>query len=147
MISWWNVFGTCHIDIMVKILFISSCLFLCSCQTITFFPSGKKSMVLSSEPDYQKSQHFFLGGLVKPAEVDATQICDSREVLQMQTQITYLDMIWPLLIGVATGIALGVPFSNFDGELIGGLLGFLIGINIYQPKTAKIWCAPEGTSL
>ena len=107
------------------------------------FSTGEKDSVISSEPDYQKSQSFFIEGLVKPVEVDASQVCDSRKVVQMQTQLTYMDMLWPLLIGVASGAALWIAFSSFDGELIGGPAGFFIGINIYQPKTAKIWCSQE----
>lgn len=135
-----NVF---NVSLKRKTLLLLSFFLCCSCQTTTILFQEQKNTSISLSPDYRKAHHFFLGSLVETAEVDATQICGSREVLQMQTQITYLDMLWPFLIGTTSGITLSFALTSYDSAWLAGLIAFLIGVNIYQPKTVKVWCAPE----
>ena len=140
-----DISNTYNMSLIIKTFFCFPLSFFAHAKRRQFFFEKQEDVVLSSEPDYTKSQHFFLWGLVGSAEVDADhQICDSRKILQMQTQMTYQDILWPLLIGAVSGTALAL--SVIDGG-IAGLMGFLFGIYIYQPKTVKVWCAPEGTSL
>lgn len=90
--------------------FVVFLLFFNSCQTVTISPKGKK-FVVSSTPDYERSQHFFLYGIIGQRIVNTAQICRGRAVRQMQTQQTFLDS---LLASVTSGI--------------------------YTPRTARVWC-------
>ena len=80
-----------------------------SCQTVTISPDGKKT-ILSSNPTYEESQNFFLGGLGE-SNINVEEICRERPVKQMQTQQTFVN----------------------------GLVS-LVTLGIYTPRTAKIWC-------
>ena len=85
-------------------------LFFISCQTVTISPKGNKHKY-SSVPSYEKSQTFWFFGLAGENFVNVQSICGSREVLQMQTQDTFVNR---LLAGITFGI--------------------------YTPRTAKVWC-------
>ena len=142
--------------------FLSLCLTcsLISCQTITVSPEGR-TIRLAAPPDYQKTQHFFLGGLIGEAVVPAGEICGDRSVVQMQSQTTFLDGLWPVLAGsvvLVLGVfgALGFIQAAAEGDLseedalAGSLVGTaLIGLGyglaslIYTPKTAKVWCGKK----
>ncbi len=91
------------------ILFCS--LFFVSCQTVTISPSGSNQKY-SSIPTYEQSQHFFFLGLAGENIVDVSTICGDREVLQMQTQDTFLNSLLQI-----------------------------ITLWIYTPRTAKVWCS------
>ena len=88
------------------------CLFILftSCQTVTISPEGKKNIV-SSNPTYERSQNFFLFGLIGENVINIEEICRERSVRQMQTQQTFVN-------GLVSGVTLG----------------------IYTPRTAKVWC-------
>ena len=137
----------------LKVLF-SLCLSLSliSCQTITISPEGKPK--LASNPDYEKTQHFFLGGLIGESVVPAGEICGERSVAQLQSQTTFLDGFWPVLVGLTVGVALGVFLGWFETIANGSpkeiaetssLLGFSAAMAsvIYTPKTAKVWCGEK----
>ena len=133
---------------------------LISCQTITVSPEGKPK--LSSPPDYQQTQHFFLGGLIGEAVVPAGEICKERSVAQLQSQTTFLNGLWPWL-GSLTGMVVGsvvflgsvtgmmevgsAPSGAEAAELLGAgflvLVGTMLAAVIYTPKTAKVWCGEK----
>ena len=132
---------------------------LISCQTITISPEGKPK--LSSPPDYQQTQHFFLGGLIGEAVVPAGEICKDRSVAQLQSQTTFVNGIWPWL-GTITGMVVGVflvggsvagmmdgstPSGADAAALVGTgvlvLFGTMLAATIYTPKTAKVWCGEK----
>ena len=139
--------------------FLSFCLSLSliSCQTITVSPEGKPK--LASNPDYEKTQHFFLGGLIGESVVPAGEICGEKEVVQLQSQTTFWDGLWPFLVaatasaiglfGLASEIMeLGSPPSDEDiAAMVGGgmliVLGSILVSAIYTPKTAKVWCGEK----
>lgn len=150
----------------VLILFSS----LISCNTITIQPeklgASFSSAPLSNTPDYEKSHHFFLGGLVGEAQVPVDKICKDKEVWQMQSQTTFLDGLWPSLIGIGAGVlggffigALGAdavlsddptvfaaddPIMDdptvFAAAIASTVLISSFASLIYAPKTAKVWC-------
>jgi hypothetical protein len=92
-------------------IFISLCVILLSvgCTTVTLSPNGESK--ISATPDYEKSQHFFIGGLFGNAVVEAGEICGSEGVRQLQTQ-----------------------------EKVEDRLLTIITMGIYAPRTAKVWC-------
>ena len=95
---------------MLRSFVLFSLLFVVSCQTVTINPQGG-TVKYSSLPDYKKSHHFFLFGLIGERNVNTAQICKGRRVKQMQTQQTFLN-------GLLSGLTLG----------------------IYTPRTSKVWC-------
>ena len=101
----------CSIPRMKFWMLVFCSLFFISCQTVTISPSGNKHR-LSNMPTYEQSQHFFLLGLIGNKFVNVSSICGDREVLQMQTQSTFLNAF---LYGITLGI--------------------------YTPRTAKVWCS------
>ena len=82
---------------------------MAGCATVTLTQQGKRK--LSSHPNYQKQQTFFLWGLVGEQYIDVRNVCGAAGVTQLQTQNTFVD----------------------------GVLQFLT-LGIYAPRTAKIWC-------
>ena len=145
-------------------------LLFCSCQTITIFLSGKNGMVIPSEPDYQKSHFSFLGGLIdSSASVNTSQLCNSKEVIQVQTQKTFWDGLWPYLSGAAglmVGAVVGDAVAGYRTEkckqtchkrhchcwgafgieaLLGSIIGVLIGGLTFRTVTSKAWCSPEAS--
>ena len=119
---------------------------LIACYTITIQPE-RAGAPLSNKPDYEKSHHFFLAGLIGEAEVPVDKICKGRKVLQMQSQTTFLDGLWPFLItmgSVAAAITAGYTLlpSIAGVDLVEPFL-FVIGSVIYTPKTAKVWCGEK----
>lgn len=133
---------------------------LISCQTVTISPEGKPK--LFSPPDYQQTQHFFLGGLIGEAVVPAGEICKGSPVAQLQSQTTFINGLWPSLV-VITGmvVAYVVLFGSVaemmkadstpSGEDLGTLVltgvlvsfGSVLASTIYTPKTAKVWCGEK----
>jgi hypothetical protein len=83
------------------------------CSTVTIARKGTGR--LSSDPTYESSKPFFLGGLIGESHIDVNEICGKRGAQQMQTQHTFLDSFLTI-----------------------------ITIDIYAPRTAKVWCAKEG---
>ena len=133
--------------------FLFCFIFLCACQTVTIKPQGGRG-VYTSPPDYEKSHPFFLNGLIGSAKVNVSDICGSRNVVQMQTQKTFSDVSWPVigsLLGASLGLAVGMLLSQDMNLLteseavttvILGWAGLLIG-SLYTPKTAKVWCGRD----
>ena len=126
---------------------------LISCQTVTVWPEGRAGAAQARlKPDYQKSERFFLWGLVGESVVPAGEVCKSKGgvPVQLQSQTTVLDSLIPWASGLAGGIlAGGASFSLMDDSSdtaallvsIGvGALGFMVAQGIYTPKTAKVWC-------
>ena len=94
---------------MNKILTLLFCLILASCSTVTISPSNGGK--ISSPPAYESSEPFFISGLIGEARVNTSSICGDREVLQMQSQQTFIE-------GFVSGLTLG----------------------LYSPHTVKVWC-------
>lgn len=88
-----------------------------SCQTVSINPSGR-TVRYSGSPNYEKSQSFFLFGLIGESFIDVKSICGDRPVKQMQTQETFVD----------------------------GLLGS-VTLGIYTPRTASVWCGKKPTTI
>ena len=82
------------------------------CATITMTKQG--TATISSDPTFEESQTYFLGGLVGENEIDVKKVCNGGEATQMQSQTTFVN----------------------------GLLGGLT-LGIYTPRTAKVWCDKE----
>jgi hypothetical protein len=80
-----------------------------ACSTVTIHPKSNPTLV--SQPSYEESKSFYIGGLVGERRVNVTEICGEKEVAQMQTQQTFMN----------------------------GFLG-LITLAIYTPHTVKVWC-------
>jgi hypothetical protein len=80
------------------------------CSTVTIRDKG--SAEISRDANYDSSQAFFFWGLAGEKHIDVREICDKRQVEQLQTQRSFVD-------GVLTVITLG----------------------IYSPRTARVWCA------
>ncbi|TKB44633.1 Bor family protein [Thalassotalea mangrovi] len=95
-----------------KFVFLVS-IMLTGCSTITIQP--EQTAKYSSEPTYEESKHFFLWGIVGEHRVNVTEICGNREVIQMQSQQTFVE----------------------------GVLG-LITLGIYSPHSVKVWCSEAG---
>lgn len=99
---------------MKKNLYFSLLLLLTAgCSTVTMNPKGQTHYI--SEPTFEKSLPFFIGGIVGKGVVDAKEVCGTRQIRQIQTQETFLD--------------------SFLG---------IITFSIYTPETVKIWCEEKG---
>ncbi len=85
---------------------------LSACSTITISPEGGGKLTV--KPTYEESKPFYFWGLSGEHRVDVLKVCDDKEPLQMQSQLTFVD----------------------------GILG-LITLGIYAPHTAKVWCPTE----
>jgi hypothetical protein len=94
---------------MKKISLMLFCIILASCSTVTISPSGSDK--ISSAPNYQKSEHFFLWGLVGETRVNVESTCLGEQPAQMQSQ------------------------STFGNELFS-----LLTFGLYTPHTVKVWC-------
>ncbi|KKO50233.1 Bor family protein [Arsukibacterium sp. MJ3] len=88
---------------------LTTTLLIGGCSTVTIQP--KQVPKDTSVPSYQKTEHFYLWGLVGEKHVDVKNICGSKSVRQMQTQQTFIN-------GLAASVTLG----------------------IYAPHTVKVWC-------
>ncbi len=87
-------------------------LLLQGCSSVTMRPYGGEKDRLAA--DYSVSKTFWWWGLRGEHEINTTEICGSRRVMQMQTVMTVSDF----LRGIIT-------------------------LFIYSPRTAKVWCEPE----
>jgi hypothetical protein len=79
------------------------------CATVTV--NANDTIRRSSAPTWQDRKWFLLGGFISDKHVDVKQVCGSRNVVQMQSQHTFVD----------------------------GLIGVLT-FGILSPRTAKVWC-------
>ena len=133
---------------------------LISCQTVTIRPDGAPGK-LTSPPDYQKTRHFFLGGLIGEAVVPTGKICAGKKAVQLQSQTTFIDGLVPVLISVAgTSLVIFSAFSSLFDDMSSGTaaptrlatttalmaLAVSLAATIYTPKTAKVWCGEEKTA-
>lgn len=93
-------------------LAIVACLLIASsgCSTITIHPQQTHRQL--TPPTYQSTEHFLFWGLEGETRVDVQEICGERDVVQMQTQLTFTN-------GLLTVLTLG----------------------IYSPHSVKVWCA------
>ncbi len=92
-----------------KIFVLITVLLAGGCSTVTMNP--EKSGRLVTEPTYEASKKFYIFGLSGEHRINVKEVCDGKEVLQMQSQQTFVD----------------------------GFLG-LITFGIYSPHTVKVWC-------
>lgn len=91
------------------LLSLVACLLFSGCSSVTI--RDQSTQKLTIDPTWEKSEPFFLWGLVGTAHVNTDAVCGSRNVVQLQTQKTFVD----------------------------GLLGF-VTLGIYAPRSAKVWC-------
>ncbi|MEL7401504.1 MAG: Bor family protein [Pseudomonadota bacterium] len=82
---------------------------LAACSSVTIRPYGGEKD--TSKPTYQSSKDYYWWGLQNEYQVNTTEICGKRRVMQMQSVSTLSD--WLLQT---------------------------ITIGIYFPRTAKVWC-------
>lgn len=92
-----------------KMLIVAIACLAGGCATITIQPVAINK--IASPPTHQESRAFFLWGLVGEQRIDVKSACGDRQLLQMQSQQTFLD-------GLLTGITLG----------------------LYSPHSVKVWC-------
>ena len=93
----------------MKPLILALSLFVAGCSTITIQTASTEK--LTTPPTYEERFNFFLWGVIGTGRVNVSKICGDREVLQMQSIITPLDLLFPAFTG-----------------------GF------YMSKTARVWC-------
>jgi len=79
------------------------------CSTVTMNKNGADK--LSTNPTYEDSKAYYLGGLIGENHINTKEICQDKGIKQMQSEQTFLD-------GLLTVVTLG----------------------IYAPHTAKVWC-------
>ncbi len=91
------------------VLVISSLILVAGCSTVTIHP--KPTQKFESNPTYEDSKSFYMWGLVGDQRVDVQEVCNGKEVAQMQSQQTFAN-------GFLTIITLG----------------------IYAPHSVKVWC-------
>jgi hypothetical protein len=106
-------FGGERMRLLLRSAVALSVILATGCSTVTI--SRKGTGRVSSDPTWEASKPFFLGGLIGQSDIDVNQICGKRGVRQMQTQDTFLDSFLTI-----------------------------ITIAIYAPRTAKVWCGKEG---
>ncbi|WP_419811978.1 Bor family protein [Bacterioplanoides sp.] len=94
---------------------VISLLLMCltACSSVTMRPYGGEKD--TSKPTYQSSKNYYWWGLKNEYDIDTSEICQGRRVMQMQSVTTLSD--W-LLQAVTIGI--------------------------YFPRTAKVWCEEKG---
>lgn len=81
------------------------------CSSVTMRPYGGEK---DRQPaDYSVSKTFWWWGIKGEHEINTSEICGNRRVMQMQTVLTVSD----ILRGIVT-------------------------LFIYSPRTAKVWCEP-----
>jgi len=93
-------------------LLVAISLILSGCAAVTITESGDSDFTY--HPDYEQSKPFFLWGLVGEHQIDVTEICDEKKVIQMQSKFSAMNVLY-------SGLTLG----------------------IYLPRTAKVWCERE----
>lgn len=86
-----------------------SLLVLAGCYSVTSRPAG--GFKVATTPSFDQRQDFYLWGLVGESHINVKQVCEAKQVTQMQSQMTPVD----------------------------ALLG-LVTIGIYSPKSARVWC-------
>lgn len=94
----------------MKKLIVPLVLLTCAaCSTQTFHMNGK----LAVDPDKEKHQTFFIGGIGQEEELDAAKVCGGLEkVAKVETEQTFVD-------GLLTSITFG----------------------IYTPRSARVYCS------
>ena len=91
------------------VLSVTLILVLTACSSVTMRPYGGEKD--TSKPTYQSSKDYYWWGLKNDYEINTTEICQGRRVMQMQSVSTLSDWI----------------FQS-------------ITFGIYFPRTAKVWC-------
>ena len=90
----------------LAIAMFSTLLTACSTQVYELNPTN------ATEPNYEKSQHFFVGGLGQQQELDATSVCHgANNVAKVETKQTFVN-------GLLSAISYG----------------------IYSPREIKVYC-------
>jgi hypothetical protein len=92
-----------------------------ACSTVTITKSGIKKV--ETEPTYEESFPFYLGGLIVPDQnknpdgyhIDGKKICHGQTPVQMQAVRTPLETLYTI-----------------------------ITLTIYAPRTVKVWCNGGG---
>ena len=83
--------------------------FLTACSSVTMRPYGGEK--ITTKPTYQSSKDYYWWGLRNKYQINTSEICQGRRVMQMQSVSTLSDWIFQTLT-----------------------------IGIYFPRTAKVWC-------
>ena len=79
------------------------------CSSVTMRPYGGEKIV--TKPTYQSSKDYYWWGLKNEYEINTSEICKDRRVMQMQAVSTLSDWVLQTLT-----------------------------LGIYFPRTAKVWC-------
>lgn len=90
-------------------LLLLSCFLFAGCSTVTIATQGKAK--LATDPTYESSKSFFLGGLVGEVDFDITKPCNNKMPIQVQTQSTFVDSLLTI-----------------------------VTVGIYSPRTVRVWC-------
>lgn len=98
-----------QLKLIIAAIFI---LLLSACSSVTIRPYGGEKD--TSKPTYQDSKNYYWWGLKNEYDINTTEICKGRRVMQMQSVATLSD--WLLQT---------------------------ISLGIYFPRTAKVWCEGE----
>ena len=96
----------------LSILVIILSIFFQSCSKVTIH--SKQSAKFTTEPTFEETKNYYLWGLVGENRFDVKEICEDKEVLQIQSQGTFTNV----LLSVLT-------------------------LGIYVPHTGKIWCGED----
>lgn len=80
------------------------------CSTVTFRDKGISR--LTSDPQYQVSNSFYLWGLIGEHQVSISDACQGMEPRQVQILDTPINSLWTVLT-----------------------------LGIYWPRTVRVWCA------
>ena len=92
----------------IKLLTLLTILVLSGCATQTYLINGDSV----TEPDEEKSEHFFVSGIGQKKTVNAAQVCGGADkVIKVEAEQTFLD--------------------GFLGAITWG---------IYTPRTSRVYC-------
>ena len=91
-----------------KLSMLFAILILSGCATQTYLINGDSV----TEPNEEKSEHFFVSGIGQKKSVDAAQVCGGAEnIIKVEAEQTFLD--------------------GFLGAITWG---------IYTPRTSRVYC-------
>ena len=101
------IFSRLKMGKIIFIFFLSTLLQCCSTITIHSKQSGK----FTTAPTFQKSNNYYFWGLIGEYRFNVKEICNEKEVLQIQSQATLKNLLFSF-----------------------------ITLGIYSPHSIKIWC-------
>lgn len=101
-----------------RMLIALSLLVLVACSSVTIRPYGGEKDI--TPPSYQDSKDYYFWGLRGEHDINVTEICQQKRVMQLQSVNRLSD--WALQI---------------------------VTLGVYYPRTARVWCegdeVPQGS--